>query len=396
MIPRTLGPHLRSVAAGFPVTYLTGPRQSGKTTLARHAFPERDYSSLEDPQTREEAREDPRGFLARLARMNGAIIDEAQHAPDLFSYIQGEVDAGRLGPLLLTGSQNFLLSERISQSLAGRVAVLELLPFSRAELDRRRTPPPEEVGRTWADPAPGEARLESVLLDGGFPPIHDRSPDRSTWFEGYVRTYLERDVRSLAAIGDLQTFHRFLRLCAGRSGQLLNASALGADAGVDQTTARRWLSILEASYVIRLVSPHHANFKKRLVKTPKIFFLDTGLLCHLLGVRTADDLEVHPLRGAVFETWVAGELCKAFLHQGRRPPVFFWRDRSGHEVDFILEQDQALLPIEAKSGQTIHSDSFSALHRYRELSGCTTGALIYGGDDSYERQGWRLQSWRGL
>lgn len=285
--------------------FLTGPRQSGKTTLARHQAPTWPYRTLEDLQTRQEAQEDPRGFLARFEGAAGLVLDEVQQAPHLFSALQGFVDERRVGPVVLTGSQSFPLSERTSQSLAGRAAILELLPFSEAERAERPPRAPGALDRGWSplDPGPGDP-LDAVLFRGGYPAIYDRPVDPRAWLDSYLRTYVERDVRSLANIGDLATFTRFLRLCAGRVGQLLNSSSLGADAGVDHTTARRWLSILEASHVVRLLPPHHRNFSKRLIKSPKLYFLDTGLVCALLGVRAPEDLAGHPLRGGIVENLV--------------------------------------------------------------------------------------------
>lgn len=398
MIPRTLATHLQASAGSFPVVFLTGPRQSGKTTLARATFPDFAYVSLEDLQNREEAQEDPRGFLARLRGHAGTILDEVQRAPDLFSYLQGVADEGTHGPFVLTGSQQFLLSQHIGQTLAGRVAVLELLPLSVAELTRRPALEPTawEAGLRSQD-APSAAdrpafSLDEALFTGFYPRIHDRGLDPAQWLDGYVRTYVERDARQVGSIGDLAAFTRFVALCAGRSGQLLNLSALGADAGVSHTTARAWISVLEASYLVILVRPHHANFNKRIVKTPKLVFLDTGLLCRLLGLRRASDLAVHPLRGAIFESLVVTELIKVFLHHGEPAPIFFWRDSHGLEVDALLDFAVSRVAVEAKSGLTVAADAFRGLEAYSALSNAA-GVLVYGGDESYERRGFRLRPW---
>ncbi len=394
MIPRTLGPQLETLTGQYPVVFLTGPWQSGKTTLARATFPQFEYRSLEDPQTREEALEDPRGFLRRLEGTPGAILDEAQRAPDLFSYIQGYADARRGGPLVLTGSQQFLLLERISQSLAGRAAILELLPFSVAELVQRPALTPKRFEKGEVE-ASGDFALdlEDVLFNGTYPAIHDRNLEASTWLDAYVRTYVERDVRMISNIGDLDAFLRFLGLCAGRSGQLLNRSSLGADAGIDQTTVSRWISILQASYVLDLLRPHFVNFSRRLIKSPKLYFHDTGLLCRLLGIRYPEDLRNHPLRGAIFETLIVSEVRKLYLHHGQRPPLYFWRDSNGREVDLLVDLGQRRIPLEIKSSETVAADFLRGLDCYLALSGDPWGVLVYGGREAYERREHRVRPW---
>ena len=394
MIPRTLGARLAKLVDDYPVVFLTGPRQSGKTTLTRATFPDYDYRSLEDLQNREEAVEDPRGFLKRLEGSQGAILDEVQRAPDLFSYIQGFADERRGGPLILTGSQNFLLLERINQSLAGRVAILELLPFSIAELVRRAALTPhafeeglfENLGQCHLD-------LDEMLFTGSYPAIHDRRLEASTWLDGYVRTYVERDVRTIANIGDLEAFLRFLGLCAGRSGQLLNRSSLGGDAGIDQTTVSRWISILQASYVVDLLKPHFENFSRRLIKSPKLYFTDTGLLCRLLGIRSPKDLRNHPLRGAIFETFIVSEMRKLYLHHGQLPPLYFWRDSNGREVDILVDVGQRRIPVEIKSSQTVARDFLKGLDRYLALSSDSFGVLVNGGQDTYRRREHWILPW---
>lgn len=394
MIPRTLAPILERRAAEFPVVFLTGPRQSGKTTLARSAFPGFEYLSLEELSTRRNALEDPRGFLRRLEDSPGAILDEVQNAPDLFSYIQGFVDEGRGGPLILTGSQQFLLSERIAQSLAGRASVLELLPFSVAELSLRpgREPShfPDSAGKNATPPA---VRRDDLLLMGCFPPIHDRSLAADPWLDSYVRTYVERDVRLVSGVGDLDAFTRFIGICAGRTGGLLNLSSLGSDAGVSHVTAKKWISILRASYVIDLVHPHHENFSKRLIRSPKLYFLDSGLLCFLLGIRTVEHLAIHPLRGVVFESFVFSELRKVFLHHGERARIYFWRDSRGREVDFLLDLGLRRIPIEVKASETLPSDAFNGLDWYLGLSGDAGGMVITGGERVFLRGAHTVLPW---
>mgnify|MGYP006293627549 FL=1 len=398
MIPRTLHPILLEAAKALPVVTLTGPRQSGKTTLVRAAFPELPYATLEAPDTRERAVQDPRGFLGGFP--NGAILDEVQRAPDLLSYIQGMVDEDpRPGRFILTGSQNLLLLDRISQSLAGRTRILHLYPFSLSELEERVPWDPESEA---APPVSRSRRfkrdLHTTLHAGFFPRIHDRGLDPVPWLADYRTTYVERDLRQIVNVQDLETFSRFLGLCAGRSGQLLNASSLGNDAGVDHTTVRRWLSVLEASFLIKLLGPHHRNFGKRLIKSPKLHFLDPGLLCSLLGITRPDDLRVHPLRGAVFECFVMAELVKAYAHRGRRPSLFFWRDSSGHEIDFLVERGPRFLAIEAKAGETVPISFFHGLAWWRNLAGeeNTDALLLHGGDQAFTHRGMAARSWKGL
>ncbi|MFQ5424270.1 MAG: ATP-binding protein [Phycisphaerae bacterium] len=398
MIPRHLSRALKAAARDFPVVTVTGPRQSGKTTLVRAAFPRHRYASLEDPDVRGFAMEDPRGFLDQFR--GKAVLDEIQRTPDLFSYIQGIVDrTDRPGQFVLSGSQNFLLLHRISQTLAGRCAVLRLLPFSRSELVRRPIRNIVESFRTRRTAAStakqGPARLFETLFAGGYPRIHDKGLKPQKWLGNYYQTYIERDVRDLLNVGDIEGFGRFVRLCAGRSGQLLNASSLAADAGVSHTTVRRWLSILEASFVIHLLRPHHRNFNKRLVKSPKLYFLDTGLLCYLLRVQDAEALVSHAARGAIFETWVVSEALKNFYHRGMEPDIHFWRDSGGHEVDLLIDEGERQIPVEIKSGQTIASDFFDGIHYWRHLAGRPNSAagLVHGGDASYKRRGVSVLPW---
>lgn len=398
MIQRTLEPILKNIARQYPVVTLTGPRQSGKTTLVRAVFPRHEYASLEEPDVREYALSDPRGFLEQFT--GSVILDEVQRAPDLFSYIQTLVDLEDVpGRFILSGSQNFLLLRSISQSLAGRSAVLHLLPLSLSELVGRSPFPVEELGQELPKTREkGQPDLMETLFRGFYPRIHDKGLDPSTWYSGYYQTYVERDVREVVNVGDLESFGRFVRLCAGRNGQLLNLTSLGNDCGIAHTTASRWLSILEASFLIRLLRPYHANFGKRLIKSPKLYFLDTGLLCYLLRIQSPEDLRLHASRGAIFESFVISELTKSFLHQGREPDLYFWRDSAGHEIDAVIDRGRDRLAVEIKSAQTVVPDFFVGIDFWRKLLGDpeAPAALIHGGERSYRRNGVTVYSWSSL
>jgi predicted AAA+ superfamily ATPase len=375
MYPRNLQSPLRQLAQHYPVVTVTGPRQSGKTTLCRGTFPEKAYVSLEPLDDREFARSDPRGFLAQYA--GGAIIDEVQHAPDLLSYLQAEVDLRpEHGRFILTGSQHFGLSQAIAQSLAGRTGVLQLLPLSLDELRGFPNPP---------------AGLFETLWAGGYPRIHDQGIPPARWLADYVTTYVERDVRQVLNVGDLQAFTTFLKLCAGRTAQTINLSSLGGDAGVSHNTAKAWLSVLEASFVCLRLPAWHRNLGTSAVKAAKLHFVDTGLACHLLGIQSADQLLHHPQRGAIFESWVAAEVYKARVHRGLPPSLFHYRDPRGAEVDVVLDTAAQIDLIEAKSGATLGSDFFKALESLADQ--LTRGGerrlierwLVYGGDGPQRR-----------
>ena len=392
MIARHLSNQILEAATQYPVVAVTGPRQSGKTTLCRELFPEHAYANLENPETRQFAVEDPNGFFSQFGRP--VILDEVQRVPDLFSYIMTLADEHkRMGEFILSGSQNFHLQQAISQSLAGRCATLKLLPMSFRELNRKPNHDIFELGNEISDlpDAPGDPF--DHLFRGGYPPIYDRNIKPTNWYAQYTQSYLERDVRQLVNVGDLETFGRFLRLTAGRSGQILNMDSLASDVGVSPVTVKRWISLLCASYIVFLLKPHSRNFNKRLIKTPKLYFYDTGLLCYLLGIRSAGNLELHSQRGAIFETYVISELCKSSFNAGVEPPFYYWRDSQGHEVDLLIEDGEKLYPIEIKSGQTVSGNMMSALDYWCKLDGTDTGMLIYGGSGNCTRSGIRIRSW---
>ncbi|MBU2623717.1 MAG: ATP-binding protein [Proteobacteria bacterium] len=393
MIYRFLTNYVLRDAEYYPVITITGPRQSGKTTLARAIFPDYDYVSLEETDTRYFARDDPRGFLARFS--GPIIIDEVQRAPDLLSYIQTEVDHNPSpGRFVLTGSQNLMLMEKVSQTLAGRSGILHLLPFSRAELEKHKQIEIRTPDDLFSNRQTG-LDCWNIIHTGFYPPIHDRNVPPEIWLSDYVRTYVERDVRTLVNIGDLETFDRFIRLCAGRIGQLVNFSAIASDCGVSVDTARRWISVLKTSFILFLLPPHHRNFNKRIIKSSKLYFHDTGLACQLLGIRYEDQLFSHPLRGALFENYIMAEVVKSFYNQRLSPPIFFWRDQTGHEIDLIIEESGALFPVEIKSGSTVAGDMFRGLKWWTHLAGRTASSptLVYGGVEAYVRDGITLRPW---
>ena len=384
MVPRRALGTLQSLARGFPVLAITGPRQSGKTTLARAAFADLPYLNLEDPDTRELATADPRRFLARHA--GGAVFDGVQRAPALMSYLLGVADAvPRMGRFVLTGSQQFGLMDGIGQSLAGRAGLLTLLPLAQPEL---------------VAAGAGAVTLEERLWRGGYPALYaaHRQPEPAHWFAAYMATYVERDVRQLLNVSNLAIFQRFVSMCAARSGQLLNLNSLASDCGISQPTARQWLTVLQASALVALLPPYHRNFGKRLVKTPKLYFLDSGLLCHLLRIATPADLQVHAARGAVFETWVVSETLKHRFNLGLPADLYFWRDNHGLEVDLVFEHGSRLHAVECKSGTTYAPDWADAARRWQRAAGPEAAAptVVYGGDASFERSDHLVMSWREL
>lgn len=386
MIPRHAAPRILRLLQGFPVVTITGPRQSGKTTLVRELLGGKPYVSLEAPAQREFARTQPMEFLRQFP--DGAVIDEAQNAPELFSEMQGVVDAsGRMGQFVLTGSHNLSLLSSVTQSLAGRTALVELLPLSIAEL---------------RDAKLLELDYASHLIKGFYPALYARTLEPFEWLHAYLVTYAERDARQLAAIQDLGAFQRFLKLTAARTGQLLNMQSLASDAGISDKTAKHWLSILEACYLVHFVRPHFANFGKRLTKSPKLYMTDVGLAAALLGIHTADQVQNHPLRGALFETLVVNEFLKNRCNAGVREPLYFWRDNIGTEVDLILERGTEIAAVEIKSGLTVASDAFSNLNKWQKYAtergnfSSIYPGLVYGGDTRFTRSGVDVLPWHRL
>lgn len=368
MIDRTAASKIRHLAGVFKSVAITGPRQSGKTTLAKSLFPDKAYLSLENPDVRRFALEDPRGFLSRY--QSGAIFDEVQRAPELFSYLQEILDASaETGRFILTGSNNFLLQQNISQTLAGRVGFLNLLPFSTDEIYGAGNVPDED----------------ELIFKGLYPPIYEPGIPPQDWFPNYLRTYIDRDVRQIKNITDLIVFERFIRLLAGRNGQELNLTSLGVDAGVDTKTVQSWIGILESSFIIYLLRPHYKNFNKTVIKRPKVYFYDTGLVCSLLGLSNAAQLPLHPLRGALFESLVVTELVKQRTNAGKQINLYYWRDKTGHEVDVIIDDGLSLVPIEIKAGKTVNNEYFTNISYWTKLSGATKGYIAYAGNQLEER-----------
>lgn len=366
MINRECSAVLRKLSTYFPVVSVTGPRQSGKTTLVKEVFSEKEYVSLEHPQIRKQAENDPQDFLNQFPQ--GAIIDEVQRVPDLFSYIQCIVDEKKeMGFYILTGSNQFEYMQNITQSLAGRISILKLLPFSYLEIYNKR-----------------KIDLNETLLKGMYPAIFDRDIPATDYYSSYIETYLERDVRQIKNVTDLSLFHKFLALCAGRTGQILNKNSLSNECGISQPTIEKWLTILEASFIIYRMPPYFKNIKKRIIKSPKLYFFDTGLVCNLLGIYEQQQLRNHPLRGEIFETFIISELLKYRYHKGQRSNYHFYRDNHMNEIDVIIDTGFGPVPIEIKSGKTINDSFFKGLKFFRKLSDRhKNSGLIYGGDRNY-------------
>jgi hypothetical protein len=379
-VNREIEKSVRFYESKYPVIAVTGPRQSGKTTLLKTLFSDYEYVSLENPDTRSFAETDPNGFLARYQQK--VIFDEIQRVPALFSYIQSRVDeAPVMGRYILSGSQNFHLMESITQSLAGRVAIFKLFPFDFQELNA--------VG-LLAD------NYLDMLIKGFYPSIYDRDIPSRTFYSNYIQTYIQRDVSELVAIKDMRLFQNFLGLCAARAGQLLNLNSLANECGISQPTAKSWLSVLETSYIVFQLQPFHRNFNKRIVKTPKIYFYDTGLLCHLLKIGTTDQLLTHPVRGNLFENMMIAEYLKRIHHAGRFEDIWFWRDSTGHEIDLLIDNGQTISVAEIKAGMTIMPDMFETLAWWEKISGQQNlvKLLVYGGSENQTRSAGAVVAWK--
>jgi len=378
MIERTLASKVTSLAQKFQVITLTGPRQSGKTTLVRATFPDLPYVSLEEPDIRQIALTDPRGFLSNYP--NGVILDEIQNTPELFSYLQRIVDENRQIQFILTGSSNFLLMEKISQTLAGRTAVLHLLPFSLQELE------------------PLADSYENLIFKGQYPRIYDRAIPPTDFYPSYIQTYVDRDVRMIKNIGDINAFIQFTQLCAGRIGQPLNNASLANDAGISPNTAKSWLSILESSYILYRLQPYHRNFNKRLIKSPKLYFYDTGVACSLLGIREQEQVNLHYMKGSLFENLILNEFIKRSFNLGENRQPYYWQDNHGKEIDCLLVNGERVTAVEIKSGKTISTSYFENLNYWRSLAALPENQeyVVYGGDQSMQTSAGTLISWKNL
>lgn len=361
MIQREAEIEIRALAKQFKAVAVVGPRQSGKTTLVRYIFNDKPYANLENPDLRIYATEDPRGFLANYP--NGAVLDEVQRVPELFSYLQQILDESVAnGLFILTGSNNFLLQEQVSQSLAGRVGYLNLLPLTLNEINDH------------------DSNSNQLMFKGGYPALYNENIDPTRWFANYIRTYIERDVRMIKNITNLITFERFIRLCAGRIGQLLNMSSLAVEVGVDVKTINAWISVLETSFVVFRLQPYHENFNKRIVKMPKLYFYDTGLALALLGVENPGQIELHPFRGSLFENMIIVNLLKKRYNAGKTNNLYFWRDNVGNEIDLLIQSGTGLVPIEIKSGQTVTNEYFKGILFWNKITQTEGGYVVYAGE----------------
>lgn len=385
IIKRDITPHLITLSQQFPVVAVMGPRQSGKTTLVKETFPQYAYVTLEDLDKRAAAKDDPRSFFATYSQYIGLIIDEIQEVPELLSYMQGIVDQEyRPGYFIITGSQHFLMYEKITQTLAGRIALLTLLPLSVHELKTANMLPKDAA---------------SVLIKGFYPRLYSQPIPVQTWCSNYISTYIEKDVRQVLNISDVIAFQGFLKLCAARIGNMLNYADIARDAGISLNTAKAWISILEASYIIKLLPPYYKNFNKRVIKSPKIYFYDSALVCALLGIRTIEELHTHPLKGPLFESFVISEFFKYSYNQNQQPQIYFWRDVQGHEIDAIIEKtfDQTI-PIEIKASMTFSDNFFRGLLDWQNITQQANipSYAVYGGNENLERKNGRIFAWDSI
>jgi predicted AAA+ superfamily ATPase len=379
-VKRTIESSIKYYAKKYPVLAVTGPRQSGKTTMLKTMFPKYTYISLENPDLREFATTDPNGFFEYYS--GNLILDEVQQTPALFSYIQTLVDAsGKMGQFILSGSQNFHLMQHITQSLAGRVALFKLLPFDFTELQQAKLLPND---------------YEDILVKGSYPAIFDRALSSKVFYANYLQTYVEKDLKQLIDVRDLRQFRNFISLCAARSGQLVNLNSLGNECGISQPTAKAWLSVLESSYIVFLLQPYHVNFNKRIIKTPKLYFYDTGLLCHLLKITNPKSIQLHPLKGSLFENLIVAEAFKQNDHKYLHADFCFWRDASGNEVDLLVEHNDKLSIAEIKASSTIKNEHFKGLNYFGALEGSNVKSknLIYTGALNQKRSQLNVVSWK--
>ncbi len=379
-VKRTIESSIKYYAKKYPVLAVTGPRQSGKTTMLKTMFPKYTYISLENPDLREFATTDPNGFFEYYS--GNLILDEVQQTPALFSYIQTLVDAsGKMGQFILSGSQNLHLMQHITQSLAGRVALFKLLPFDFTELQQAKLLPND---------------YEDILVKGSYPAIFDRALSSKVFYANYLQTYVEKDLKQLIDVRDLRQFRNFISLCAARSGQLVNLNSLGNECGISQPTAKAWLSVLESSYIVFLLQPYHVNFNKRIIKTPKLYFYDTGLLCHLLKITNPKSIQLHPLKGSLFENLIVAEAFKQNDHKYLHADFCFWRDASGNEVDLLVEHNDKLSIAEINASSTIKNEHFKGLNYFGALEGSNVKSknLIYTGALNQKRSQLNVFSWK--
>jgi predicted AAA+ superfamily ATPase len=382
VVKREIEKAVRFYKDKYPIITITGPRQSGKTTFLRELFPDYQYVSLESPDVRSFLEDDPNGFFEKYSKF--CIFDEAQRVPELFSYLQTIVDESKImGQFILSGSQNFHLIKNITQSLAGRVALFKLLPFDFNELKSQNL-----LSTDYID----------TMIKGFYPAIFDRDIPSKSFYNNYIQTYVERDITELVNIRDIRTFRIFLSMCASRAGQLLNLNALANECGITQPTAKSWLSVLESSYIVFLLQPYHENFDKRVIKSPKLYFYDTGLLCHLLKIKDANQIQGNSYKGNLFENMIVSEFVKQNYHKNLMQDFWFWRDSAGHEVDLIVQDDELLNVIEIKSTKTISKDLFKGLNFFQDLAKekVKTNSIIYAGLENQKRSSGNVVSWYDL